>query len=163
MKLAITTSYQFSTTPEFLFDFTNDAANFSSFVGFGPIPGIRNARYETTGEAAVGSRRRVVKSDGTEHVEKIVELQRPVRHVSRITELSPPFSWLVRYGEDDWRFRPSHAGTLVQRTFTFELTTPLAAIAAYPLLRLFMRSAIHRDFQNIDRLVQRSLSGRGDR
>lgn len=149
MKLHFTLRHPFSADPERLFDFTNDARNFVSFDGFGPIPGIAGASYETPGEPRLGSRRRILKTDGTEHFEEIVLFERPARHTSRITGVSPPFSWLVRWGEDDWRFHRAGLGTLVERTFRFELTSPLAALIAAPLLHVFMRGAARRDLRNI--------------
>jgi ribosome-associated toxin RatA of RatAB toxin-antitoxin module len=156
--LSFTTTHLFRVTPERLFDFTNDAPNFVSFVGFGPIPGIRKATYETVGEPRIGSKRRITKTDGTEHFEELVVFDRPRRHVSRITGLSPPFSWLVRYGEDDWKFMPSNSGTLIERTFAFELTNPLAALPAFPLLHLFMRFAVIRDLRNVERAVHGQIA-----
>lgn len=155
MRLALRARHQFDVPPERLFDFTNDAANFVSFTGFGIVPGIRSARYETAEPPRLGSRRRILKTDGTEHLEEIIAFERPVLHVSRITALSPPLAWLVRSGEDAWRFRSEGATrTTLDRTFSFELTSPLVAIVALPLLHLFMRIAVRRDLQNIDRFLR---------
>lgn len=141
--------HRFDVARDSLFDFTNDAANFTSFVGFGPVPGIRKASYETAGPPRLGSTRRILKTDGTEHIEEITVFERPSRHTSRITALSPPFSWLVRSGQDDWKFVADGSGTVVERTFTFTLTYPLAALVAFPLLHLFMRMAVRRDLRNL--------------
>ena len=150
----VTLRHLFSANPERLFDFTTDARNFDSFDGFGPIPGIAGAAYETPGEPRLGSRRRIRKTDGTDHFEEIVLFERPGRHVSRITGIAPPFSWLVRWGEDDWRFHPAGTGTLIERTFRFELTSPLAALIAAPLLHVFMRGAVRRDLRNIETRIR---------
>lgn len=152
-KLGFTVRQFFPVGRERLFAFTNDAENFTSFVGFGPVPGIRRATYETPGEPRLGSRRRILKTDGTAHVEEIVGFDPPLRHVSLITGLSPPFSWLVRSGEDDWKFEESGGGTVVERTFAFELTSILAALAAFPLLYLCMRPAVRRDLRNIAKAI----------
>ena len=151
MRIGFTARAAFDTTIDQLFDFTNDAANFTSFTGFGIVPGIKEAVYITPGLPALGSRRRIMKTDGTEHIEEIVAFDKPVRHSSRITGLTPPFSWLVRSGEDDWRFAPAERGTSVERRFSFELTTPLAWVIAYPLLQIFMRGAVGRDLREIQR------------
>jgi hypothetical protein len=139
--------------PEAAFDFTNRAENFRSFTGFGPIPGIREASYVTPGEPRLGSLRRIVKTDGTEHSEEITVFEPPARHTSRIRGLGPPFSWLVREGEDDWVFTPERGGTRVDRTFVFTLTSPLAAPVAQLVLHTLMRAAIRRDLANIQRAV----------
>ena len=158
MKVGFTVRHFFPVDRERLFAFTNDAENFVSFVGFRPVPGIRQATYETPGPPRLGSRRRILKTDGTEHVEEIVGFDAPSRHVSRITGLSPPFSWLVLSGEDDWKFEESAAGTVVERTFAFELTSIFAALLAFPLLHLCMRAAVRRDLRNIaETFVQGSI------
>lgn len=132
-----------------VFDFTNDAANFTTFSGYGLIPAIAKARYVTPGSPRLGSVRRVLKTDDTEHVEEITVFERPTRHTSKITELAPPFSWLVREGIDDWTFRSEGPSlTVVDRTFAFELTTPLLAPIAWLLLQL-MKKAVRRDLDNI--------------
>jgi Polyketide cyclase / dehydrase and lipid transport len=134
-----------------VFDFTNDDNNFTSFTGYGPIPGITRARYETPGPPRLGAIRRIEKTDGTEHREEITLFQPPTRHTSRITGLTPPFSWLVREASDDWIFRAEgKALTVVERTFSFELTTPLAAPVAWLILQLFMKKAIARDMNHIN-------------
>lgn len=138
MKLSLTSHRSYSADRVAVFDFTN--ANFGTFVGFGIVPGIRDARYETEGEPGLGSRRRITKTDGTEHIEEIVVFERPALHVSRIAGLSPPLSWLVREAEDGWRFTAVATGTRVDRTFTFELTSALWFPFAFPLMHLFPAS-----------------------
>src|SRR5688572_26298440 len=104
VKLRCATRHRFAVPPAVLFDFTNDARNFVSFTGYGPIPGIREAAYITPGEPALGSQRTVLKTDGTSHLEEITVFDPPHQHTSRITGFAPPFSWLVQQGEDDWAF-----------------------------------------------------------
>ena len=157
MRIGFTARHSFDARIEHLFDFTNDAANFTSFTGFGPVPGIREASYLTAGPPALGSRRRILKTDGSEHIEEIVAFERPVRHSSRITALTPPFSWLVTSGEDDWRFGEADGRTTVERRFSFELTTPAAAVVALPLLHIFMRAAVRRDLYNIAATISGSV------
>lgn len=154
MKIELPLRSFVAASPERSFDFTNDAANLVSFVGYGPIPGIREAVYETPGEPTLGSRRRVSNTDGTEHAEEIVAFERPSRHTTRITGIAPPFAWLVRYGEDEWRFTERDRGTEIDRTFTFELTTPLAAPVAWLILHTLMRAAVRRDLANVARALE---------
>lgn len=150
MHVKFTITRLFQLPAGHVFDFTNDAANFTTFSGYGPIPGVVKARYVTPGSPRLGSVRRILKSDDTEHVEEITAFDRPTRHTSRLTELAPPFSWLVREGEDDWRFRAEGPSlTVVDRTFSFELTTPAVAVIAWLILHLFMKKAVQRDLDNI--------------
>jgi hypothetical protein len=151
MQLKFTITRLFQVPARRVFDFTNDDNNFTCFTGYGPIPGITRARYETPGPPRLGAIRRIEKTDGTEHREEITVFEAPVRHTSRITGLTPPFSWLVREAADDWRFRAEGSAlTVVERTFVFELTTPLVAPIAWLILHLFMKEAIRRDMTAID-------------
>lgn len=148
MKIGITRTLDFRRSPEEVFDFTNAAENLTSFSGYGPIPGIREARYRGGMPPQLGAIREVIKTDGTVHVEEITRFERPVRHISRITGLSPPFSWLVRSGEDDWMFHREGGITRVTRTFSFELTSPLIYPVAVVVLHLFVNRAVEIDLRN---------------
>lgn len=149
MRLSLTLSRSYPVAPETVFDFTNEASNFTSFVGFGIVPGIREASYETDGGPRLGSRRRVVKTDGTEHLEEIIAFERPWLHVSRIVGLAPPLGWIVQEAEDAWRFAGDNTETRVRRTFSFALRSPLWSAVAFPLMHVFLRVAISRDLRNI--------------
>jgi hypothetical protein len=52
-----------------------DVAKWPDFRGYGPIPGIKSAEFETRTPNVVGSRIRVTNLDGSSHVEEIVEWQ----------------------------------------------------------------------------------------
>ena len=52
-----------------------DVAKWPDFRGYGPIPGIKSAEFETRTPNVVGSRIRVLNLYGSTHVEEIVEWQ----------------------------------------------------------------------------------------
>jgi hypothetical protein len=64
--------------PEEIAEQILDLTKWPEFRGYGPIPGIRSAEYETKTPNVVGSRIRVSNLDGSSHVEEIVEY-RPIR------------------------------------------------------------------------------------
>jgi hypothetical protein len=107
--------------------------------GYGPIPGL--ARVETVGGAPVaGATRRVSMTDDSVIVEELLEHERPRRHRYRWLEPpAPPFSLLVRSAEGDWKFSPAGAGTSIEWTYRFELTSPLVLPLAAPVVWLFRR------------------------
>jgi hypothetical protein len=58
--------------------------------------------------------------------EEITVQERPRAYRYRwLNPPAAPFSLMVRGAESDWTFRPAGAGTAVDWTYTFELTTPL--------------------------------------
>ena len=50
-----------------------DLANWTDFTGYAVLPGIKAAVYEVRTPGVVGSRIRVTNTDGSSHVEEIVE------------------------------------------------------------------------------------------
>ncbi len=140
-------------TREEVFDFTNAVENMTSFVGFGPIPGIVSARWLEGGGPAPGARREVTKSDGTTHLEEMVTYEPPGRHCARITGLAAPFAWLVREIRDDFWLVADAGGTRVDRIFRAELTVPLAWPAVM-LLRPLLREAVRRDLRGVKRRME---------
>lgn len=115
------------------------------FVGYGPIPGIREVEIEGGGPPRAGVLRRVTNSDGSVVEEELVALARPHRQAYRLLRgFRPPFSWLVRAGEGEWTFTSTDSGTEVSWRFGFELTTSLAWPLASVLLHTAFRAAMRR-------------------
>lgn len=119
-----------------------DATRFPAFfTGFGPIPAV--LAIDVDGPLQVGTRRRVHSADGSVLDETVTAFEAPRRHAYRLSGFRPPFAWLVRHADADWRFHPSPMGTDVEWTYRFEPTHPLAVLPARALLR-FMRAAMQR-------------------
>lgn len=126
---------------------TADRAMETLFVGYGPIP--RVLRAEMVGGRAMGEGavRRVHMSDGSAVDEEIREHARPQRHRYRLVSgIKPPLALLVKWAEGDWKFLPAAGGaaTRIEWDYTFELTTPLVAPLALPVVHLFFRTAMER-------------------
>jgi hypothetical protein len=152
MQLRIHEHVEIEAPRQAVFDHTIRPENFGSFEGFGPIPGIRSATYVTHGPVGVGSRRRVLNTDGSEHSEEITHFEAPRRHNSRIFDIRPPFALIVRFLEDDWIFEDSGDRTRIQREFRID-ARPLALPIAVLLLPL-LRRAVRRDLDNIRRALE---------
>ncbi|HZP64751.1 MAG TPA: SRPBCC family protein [Rudaea sp.] len=129
--------------PEAVYALSLDPVRFpATFAGFGPIPGLR--RITPHGPPEVGATRDVEDLGGVVMCERIEALEPGRRHAYALSGLKPPLSWLVREGRADWRFLPDAVGTRVTWSYAFELTSPVAAVLATPLLRVFMRGAMQR-------------------
>src|SRR5688572_9277638 len=125
MKLTTRATIEIPRPPEAVFDVATDHGRLPGIMKkTGPIPGVVSIEPEA------GAKRAVKMSDGSVMREEITASDRP--HSYRYRWLNPPaapFSLLVRSGESDWRFAAAGAGTRVEWTYTFGLTSPLA----YPL------------------------------
>lgn len=153
MRISVREIAELACAPRVAFDHTNDAASLVSFTGYGPIPGIREAKYITPGPVGVGSRRAVAKLDGTTHLEEITDFVQDRRHATRISGLEGPIALLVRGLEDVWEFDPAGAGTRITRTFVVDARTLAVPVAM--LLVPFLRRAMRRDLANTKRAIEK--------
>ena len=94
-----------------------DVSEWANFPGYGPLPGIRSAEFETKTPRIVGSRIRVVNRDGSRHVEEIVEWEPDRRIQMRLFGFSAPLSAVAECFVETWEFEPSPGGTKVVRSF----------------------------------------------
>ncbi len=69
-----------------------DVETWPSFRGWGPIPGIRAARYRTRTPEGVGSQIEVENLDGSSHVEEVIEWRPGRSVVLRMSCFSPPMA-----------------------------------------------------------------------
>jgi hypothetical protein len=94
-----------------------DIANWPGFTGYGPLPGIKAAQFEARPPAVIGTRIRVRNTDGSSHVEEIVEWEPEHRLRLDMKEFSPPLSRLATRFEELWEFERLGGGTRVARSF----------------------------------------------
>jgi hypothetical protein len=153
MRLSIEETITIRCEPALAFDHTNAPENFTSFVGYGPIPGIRVARYRDDLGPRLAAVRDVENTDGSAHVEEVTVFDRPRRHDARIHRFGAPFSPLAREAGDDWRFSEERGATRIDRTFRVELTSALVLPAAL-VLKGFLRRAVRRDLANIKKALE---------
>jgi hypothetical protein len=112
-----------------------DLANWTSFTGYGPLPGVKSATFETNSPCVVGTRIRVTNTDRSSHIEEIVEGE-PARSVRLcMREFAPPLSLLASHFEETWEFERLSDGTRVVRSFRLFPRS----LAGRPLLWLISR------------------------
>jgi hypothetical protein len=69
-----------------------DISRWSSFLGYGVLPGITTAEFETRTPEIVGSRIRIMNTDGSRHVEEIVVGARPANQATNAGVLAATVS-----------------------------------------------------------------------
>ncbi|MHB0960741.1 MAG: SRPBCC family protein [Pirellulaceae bacterium] len=84
-----------------------DLAKWPEFQGYGPIPGIKVAEFEIETPGIVGTRIWVTNTDGSTHVEEIVEWEPGRRLRLHMQEFSAPLSRLATRFIETWDF-PTH-------------------------------------------------------
>jgi hypothetical protein len=107
-----------------------DLTKWPDFHGYGPIPGIQAAVFEVQTPGIVGSRIRVTNSDGSTHLEEIVEW--PPDHRLRLLmhEFSAPLSCLATGFLETWEFQREGNETRITRSFELNARS----LATWPIL-----------------------------
>lgn len=120
-----------------------DLANWPGFQGYAVLPGIKAAEFVVRTPDIVGSRIRVTNTDGSSHVEEIVEWQPEHRLRLHLQDFSPPLSCLATRFEEWWEFESLDHGTTVTRSFAMHarsaFTWPLLWLLSCLLKRAITR------------------------
>ena len=125
-----------------------DLTRWPEFQGYGPIPGIRAAEFEIQTPGIVGTRIRVTNTDGSSHVEEIVQWEPDSRLRLRMHEFSAPLSRLATEFVETWEFQPVGSETKIIRSFELHPRS----IVAWPLLwaiSFLLRRAIARHLRQM--------------
>lgn len=120
-----------------------DLTNWTDFKGFAFLPGIKSAEFEIKTPEVVGSRIKVTNTDGSNHVEEIVDWELDRRLTMRFKDFSPPVCRLATGFDETWEFQRLSGGTKVVRSFELNAKSALT----WPLLwviSIFLKKAIAR-------------------
>lgn len=134
-----TTCTQLAASPSAVFDAIVDLSRWSSFRGYGPLPGIVRASLPEGECMREGARVRVENTDGTVHHEVVRVFEPGRRYVVRM-EVSPSAARVLRHVDETVELEPTAAGgTEMRRTFEIVprawFTTPLCWLVARGPLR----------------------------
>ena len=125
-----------------------DLANWTSFHGYGPLPGIKTAEFEVRTPGVVGTRIHVTDTDGSRHIEEIVEWQPDRRIGIEMKAFSPPLSRLATHFLETWDFVRLDQGTRATRSFELHARSRLTRPALW-LISLLLRRAIARHLRQM--------------
>lgn len=120
-----------------------DLANWTGFTGYGPLPGIKAAAFEARTPGVVGTRIKVTNTDGSGHVEEIVEWEPERRLRLDLKDFSPPLSRLATGFGEVWEFERLGGGTRVTRSFEMHATSGLARPVLW-LISFVLKRAVAR-------------------
>ena len=119
-----------------------DLANWTNFTGYGVMPGIKAAEFEVRTPGVVGTRIKVTNTDGSSHVEEIVEWQPDSLRLD-MKDFSPPLSRLASGFVETWAFERLGTGTRVTRSFEMHaksaFTRPVLWLISFLLKRAIAR------------------------
>jgi hypothetical protein len=135
-------------TPEEIAGQILDLANWTSFTGYGVLPGIKTAEFEVRTPDVVGTRIRVTNTDRSSHVEEIVEWQPDRRVRLDMKDFSRPLSRLASGFVETWEFERLDAGARVTRSFELRPRSAPARPVLW-LISLLLRRAAARHLRQM--------------
>ena len=125
-----------------------DTARWPEFTGYSILPGIKSARFEVRTPNIVGSRIKVQNTDGSSHVEEIVEWDVVNRVALKFQEFQPPLKHLATHFLETWRFEKSANGTDVSRSMAMYPKGWLGWLMLLPISYL-MKKAFERNLSQL--------------
>jgi hypothetical protein len=131
-----------------------DPANWTNFKGYAVLPGIQAAEFEARTPGVVGSRIRVINTDGSSHVEEIIEWQPDRRLRLRLKEFSSPLSRLATAFDESWEFQRIDGATRVTRSFELHAKSAFAWLSLW-LISFLLKRAIARQLRQMRDVGQR--------
>jgi hypothetical protein len=120
-----------------------DADRWSEFQGYAILPGIERAYFETKTSDWVGSRINVQNTDGSSHIEEIIDWDMGNRVALRLQDFNSPVQHLATHFVETWEFSPSAHGIEVARTMTLYPKNTLGWLMLIPISR-FMKKAFEK-------------------
>jgi hypothetical protein len=113
------------------------------FPGFGPVPGIVDAKLVNGATVGPGSRIRVTNTDGSVHHEVMKRFE-VGRHVTIEMELTPPAAYVMAGIDERVDVEAHGAGTRITRRFTVRPRWFFLAPVAWVIAHVFLRRAVGR-------------------
>lgn len=128
-----------------------DVSKWPEFRGYGLLPGIRSAEFEVRTPSVVGSRVRVVNTDGSTHVEEIVEWRPDQRVEMHLKDFSAPLSLIAAGIEETWDFERIDDETRVTRSFRMHARSA-STRPALRLISLLLKKAVARHLGQLENM-----------
>ena len=118
------------------------------FKGYAFLPGVESARFEIKTPQILGSRIQVRNTDGSSHVEEIIEWDVDNKVAIRFQEFDPPLQHLASHFIETWNFEDSTHGTQITRTMSMYPKGWTGWILLLPISRL-MKKAFERNREQL--------------
>ena len=122
--------------------------NWKNFNGYGPLPGIREARFRHRTPEVVGTQIEVTNRDGSSHVEEIVEWLHTGSIVIRMSGFSAPLSRFATHFIERWTFSAEGGAQRVCRSLALH-PSGWAGGVFLRLIGPLMRRALDRHLQEL--------------
>jgi len=136
-----------------------DPDQWTTFKGWGPLPGIAHAEFTRYNDPPPGSTVSVKATDNSTHTETITAWDLPHALAIRMDAFSPPLSRLATHIDESWTFKPApqtnthsdrQSQTHIHRRFDIHPTSAPARWFIAIVIRPMLRAAIKRHMRELD-------------
>lgn len=134
---------QVELSPAEVMDQILEVSRWSDFPGYGFIPGIDKAQFQVWCDEIVDSRILVENTDGSRHVEEVVDYVSEQRICFEMKEFDSVVAHLVDHIEETWTLEADSKKTSLTRTFALHsahwVARPLVWVVSQMLKRAVLR------------------------
>lgn len=128
-------------SPNEVFDEFFRVENWKSFKGYGPIPGIREAKMVNATSSKIGTKFKVRNTDGSSHEETVMEFEANKTLVMKMHAFSAPLNKLASHFIEKWRIQIQAEKTYIERSFELYPKNLIGNIALR-IISLFLKHAV---------------------
>ncbi len=123
-----------------------ETERWSEFTGYFILPGVKSADFEVKTPEIVGSRIKVQNTDGSTHLEEIIEWE-PNRQVAmKFQNFEGPVKNLATHFVETWSFEPAKEGVTATRKMAFFPKNWLGWLVLIPISQL-MKKAFEKELK----------------
>jgi len=133
-----------------------DVSHWKSFAGYGPIPGIENARVDNLSEDKIGTRFHVKNTDESTHIETVIGFIPQKELVLRMDNFSNPLNLIASHFIEKWQFETERDQTKIERSFELYPLNFWGSIIL-KIISIFLKKAVrnHLELMSLIRHLQK--------
>ena len=124
------------------------AENWSKFKGYGILPGVKHVVITNENKSKIGTKFNVTNTDGSKHVETVVEYIPNKLLVLKFSDFTKPLSNYASHFIEIYKFDNVEDKTHLERTFQMYTLNISGKIILY-LMKYFMKKAIRKHLDGI--------------
>ena len=117
-----------------------DTERWVEFEGYSILPGIKHAHFEIRTPEVVGSKINVQNTDGSAHVEEIMEWDPAKKVVLKFQAFTPPLKSIASHFIETWEFERVNAETHTKRSMSMYPYNLFGWLILLPISRLMKKA-----------------------
>ena len=126
-----------------------DTSQWKKFEGYSILPGIKKAEFEKRTDTVLGSRIKVYNTDGSTHIEEIIDWDVNKKVVLKFQEFNSPLKYFASHFIEGWNFVASAHRTEIRRIVKIYPKNIFGFILLRPI-SLLMKKALVKNLEQLN-------------